>query len=365
MTRDEPTRYQREILPQVSRTFALTIPRLPAGLRDVVANAYLLCRIADTIEDEPALTIAAKERLHGLFVDAVNGSGQAETFAHKLAPLLPETAPERDLVAHTPLVLQKTARCSPRQRAAIERCVAVMCAGMPRFERQASREGLADLDEMRDYCDVVAGIVGETLTELFCDYSPTIARQYDAMSELSVSFGRGLQMTNILKDFWEDHDRGVCWLPRDVFAQRGVRLGQVTREHRPSCFGTVYDGLIAVAHRHLQDAVDYTLLVPASEKGIRGFCAIALGLALSTLQCINRRRDFTAGSQVKVSRRVVASTMVASRRFASGDDALRRWLGRLGEGLPAPASDIRSTPPRLRESGRVGDHSEQLGVAGA
>ena len=48
--------YQDQILPHVSRTFALTIPQLPGGLRSAVTCAYLLCRIADTIEDEPALS---------------------------------------------------------------------------------------------------------------------------------------------------------------------------------------------------------------------------------------------------------------------------------------------------------------------
>ena len=43
--------YQDQILPHVSRTFALTIPQLPADLRTAVTCAYLLCRIADTIED--------------------------------------------------------------------------------------------------------------------------------------------------------------------------------------------------------------------------------------------------------------------------------------------------------------------------
>jgi len=47
--------FQDRILPYVSRTFALTIPQLPQPLRTAVTNAYLLCRIADTIEDEPAL----------------------------------------------------------------------------------------------------------------------------------------------------------------------------------------------------------------------------------------------------------------------------------------------------------------------
>ena len=43
--------YQDRILPGVSRTFALTIPQLPQALRTSVTNAYLLCRIADTIEE--------------------------------------------------------------------------------------------------------------------------------------------------------------------------------------------------------------------------------------------------------------------------------------------------------------------------
>src|SRR5256886_14840956 len=50
--------YQDRILPHVSRTFALTIPQLPPDLRTAVTSAYLLCRIADTIEDEPALSAA-------------------------------------------------------------------------------------------------------------------------------------------------------------------------------------------------------------------------------------------------------------------------------------------------------------------
>ena len=47
--------YQAQSLQAVSRTFALTIPQLPEALRDAVGNGYLLCRIADTIEDDPDL----------------------------------------------------------------------------------------------------------------------------------------------------------------------------------------------------------------------------------------------------------------------------------------------------------------------
>src|SRR5579862_6615200 len=70
--RDED--YQEQVLPHVSRTFALTIPQLPAALRTPVTSAYLLCRIADTIEDEPVLAPAATLVLLQRFVAVVSGT---------------------------------------------------------------------------------------------------------------------------------------------------------------------------------------------------------------------------------------------------------------------------------------------------
>jgi len=53
----------RDILPRVSRTFALGIRLLPAELSRPVAVAYLICRIADTAEDHPALSVADRRSL--------------------------------------------------------------------------------------------------------------------------------------------------------------------------------------------------------------------------------------------------------------------------------------------------------------
>ena len=54
----EALRFGRSILPAVSRTFALSIRVLPGELGRAVLTAYLLCRIADTLEDEPVLPAA-------------------------------------------------------------------------------------------------------------------------------------------------------------------------------------------------------------------------------------------------------------------------------------------------------------------
>jgi farnesyl-diphosphate farnesyltransferase len=161
--------YQREILPGVSRTFALTIPVLPDALAVVTTNAYLLCRIADTIEDDPGLKAEQKSQFHSRFVAVVKGAQDAESFARDLAPLLSDRVlpAERELVRNTPAVMRVTHGCSAEERAALTRCVAIMCRGMPEFQRNKSLRGLSDLDELADYCYYVAGVVGEMCTELF------------------------------------------------------------------------------------------------------------------------------------------------------------------------------------------------------
>ena len=61
----------QEMLPEVSRTFALSIRFLPGNLGRSVLCAYLLCRIADTIEDDaqapPANKIVLLDRLMDSF----------------------------------------------------------------------------------------------------------------------------------------------------------------------------------------------------------------------------------------------------------------------------------------------------------
>ncbi|MGH8124354.1 MAG: phytoene/squalene synthase family protein [Rhodanobacteraceae bacterium] len=338
-SRNTAEAYQNRILPAVSRTFALTIPQLDSGLRTVIANAYLLCRIADTIEDEQSLPGDVKQQFHDRFTRVVGSTEDPASFARDLEPLLNGNtlAPERDLVAHTRDIIEVTDSFNLPQRESLARCVRTMCTGMPSFERKASTAGLANMHEMDRYCYYVAGIVGQTLTDLFCEYSPRIAEQREAMSALDVSFGQGLQMTNILKDFWEDRERGVCWLPQDLFARAGVKLEDLQRNDVPSAFGNAYAQLIGIAHSHLRNALDYTLLIPEKEVGIRRFCLIALGLAMRTLASILAKPDFTAGTQVKVSRQVVKKIVIVTHLFAGYSRVLQRWFARMADGLPLQA----------------------------
>jgi farnesyl-diphosphate farnesyltransferase len=336
--------YQDQILPHVSRTFALTIPQLPEPLRVAVANAYLLCRIADTIEDEPALppeqTLAFLER----FKAVVAGRADASLLASEVEAHLSDRtlATERELIVHMTRVLNVTASLNFPQRSAIQRCVDLMCYGMPRFQSTASIRGLPQKADLDEYCYYVAGVVGEMLTELFCDYSEGAARNKSALQGLAVSFAQGLQMTNILKDVWEDRSRGACWLPQEVFTPHQVDLARLTATPRNPGFDAGMDELIGIAHAHLRNALDYTLLIPCKQTGIRRFCLWAVGLAVLTLRKIHKNPGFTNGSQVKISRSAVTMTRILTDLSIRNDFMLRRLFASAARGLPlAPLSETR------------------------
>ncbi len=340
--------YQDQILPHVSRTFALTIPELPPALRTSVTCAYLLCRIADTIEDEPALSPPETLDFLQRFSALLTGRGDPAELAREIERRLSDrTLPtERDLVSNLQRVIRVMEGLRAPQRAAIHRCVELMCYGMPRFQFTASLKGLARSTDLDDYCYYVAGVVGEMLTELFCDYSADIARNRDALSKIAASFAQGLQMTNILKDVWEDRSRGACWLPQEVFTRYGVDLGQLSSQPFDPRFGAGFRELLGVAHAHLRNALDYTLLIPGKETGIRRFCLWAIGLAVLTLRKIDRHPRFTAGVQVKVTRSAVAMTRILTNAAVSRDWMLRFLFACAAQGLPlARLAEARTPRP--------------------
>ena len=319
--------YQEHILQGVSRTFALTIPQLPSPLSRVVSNAYLLCRIADTIEDDKHLSHAEKREFAEQFIRVVGGELDAEQFALDLHPRLSPTATdsERDLIQHTPAVIRITHGFNQRQQAALQRCIRIMADGMARYQEANVENGLKDQQDMDSYCYYVAGVVGEMLTELFCDYSAVINQHHDELMQLAVSFGQGLQMTNILKDIWDDQKRNMCWLPQSVLAKYGMELNSVTSLNNGKEFQQALGHLIGVARGHLTGALRYTLLLPGNEAGIRRFCLWALGMAILTLRKINNHRDFVSGEEVKISRRQVKATIISTSLLAKHNNLLR-WL---------------------------------------
>ena len=272
-----------QLLIASSRTFALAIPLLPEPTRREVTISYLLFRVADTFEDAASWPqtrrIEALERFGELLQRPERG--EIEEVSRYWAEEVPCEQPGyRDLLAAVPFVLDSFFALSPDAVELIREHTLRTARGMAGFVARTSENGelrLRDLPDLRDYCYVVAGIVGELLTELFLLGRPQIAPVADRLRERSRSFGEGLQLVNILKDSASDATEGRRYLPE------GVERVDV----------------LALARRDLQAASEYVLSLQAAgaERGLVAFNALPVRLAHATLD-----RVATAGPGSKLTR---------------------------------------------------------------
>jgi len=330
------SQYQDYILQGVSRTFALTIPQLSKELVQVVGNAYLWCRMADTIEDDPQLALALKGHFSDQLSSLLSSQESTDAWVTELQPHLHcDTAPaELDLIANSQRILRLFRAFSPAQQSIIQQCVATMVQGMMHYQAHQPHSGLPNMPAFNDYCYHVAGIVGEMLTLLYCDYSKGFKDNKAQLMPLSVSFGQGLQMTNILKDIWQDQGREICWLPQDVFSKYNIQLQDLSKQRTNPDFHQGVRELVAIAHGHLQDALRYTLLIPKAEQGYRNFCLWAIGMALLTLKNIYKQPDFQQSSQIRISRNKVKTIFVVTRFIGRSNSLVKLFFKRIARDLP-------------------------------
>ena len=323
---------QERLLAGVSETFARTIPQLPQPLRAAMTNFYMLLKVADVIEDSPVLTPERKRQLLGQYLEVVDGHARPEAFTHALLPSISEgaTAGERDLVASTGALLAITNGLGDTSRNAIKRCARITSGAMAEF-CDTGPSGLASMRELDRYCYLTSGVAGETITDLLCDYSTAIASRREHLYDLSQDFGRAVQLVNILRDRWEDRERGVCWLPRDVFGNGPDLVSDVSaREFQE---GVVR--LTGLARGYLAAALDFTLTIPPHEPGIRRFLLWSLGAMLVFARRIAANPGFRCVDEVKVRRDLRA--VVAATSLATRSDRALRWMFEVtARSLPSP-----------------------------
>lgn len=281
------------LLIATSRTFALAIPLLPEPLRREVTITYLLFRIADTFEDSTswprARRIEALRDFGRLLRSPEAGDVEdVEETARRWADEVPCEHPAyRELLAELPAVLDAFFALSPDAVALIREHTLRTAEGMAGFVARTSEQGelrLRDVPDLQAYCYVVAGIVGELLTELFLRERPGLAPVAPLLRARSRPFGEGLQLVNILKDSASDATQGRRYLPD------GVDRADV----------------MALARRDLDEAAEYVLALQraGAERGLVAFNALPVLLAHATLDRVQ-----TGGPGSKLTRPEVFSIL--------------------------------------------------------
>ena len=308
------------ILKQVSRSFYLTLNVLPAGVRDQMGLSYLFARAADTIADTDL--IDREQRLKYL-----NQFRAQFTIAEIDWKVLKEI--QTALIPHQKdsaeaILLQRLEDCmklygefSTGDQERIQWLMGVLPDGMEmdltRFPGESAEHltALSTLDELDQYTYYVAGCVGEFWTRMVCAHRPAMA-QWDVakMSAIGVRFGKGLQLTNIVKDIARDLHHGRCYVPESLLQEADLEPADLLVEANLPKFRPILNRLIRLATEHLDQGWIYTMAIPRSEIRQRLACMWPILLAGETLKRVATAPDLlNPAVNVKVPRSVVYRVM--------------------------------------------------------
>lgn len=269
------------LLVRTSRTFALVIPRLPPPTREAVTLAYLLLRLADTVEDSATWPVAQRQAaLEALAEALATHPSEVEALAATwLSGAVTADEGCRELLEHAGELMRAVNALSPRRRHVVVDHVIRSVRGMREMLNHATPRGheLTSLVDLKAYCYVVAGLVGELLTALFRVDVPSLEAVAARLDERAVAFGEGLQLVNILKDAEADAAEGRRFIPPAV--ERSA----------------VFD----LARTDLQLAREYVdaLATGGAPVGLLAFTLLPVELAVATLDVVEAQ-----GAGAKLSR---------------------------------------------------------------
>jgi farnesyl-diphosphate farnesyltransferase len=321
-------RFCTAMLPRVSRTFALGIRLLPRSLEDPITIGYLLCRIADTIEDDRGLAPDRKLALLEQFRVCFLHAEAADRYAADASGAGMSVA-DRELVGGSSLVFRAFRSLDPASRGIIQEWVSEMTVGMQGFVRDyPAGIRIQSLAEFKRYCYFVAGTVGHLLTDLWHAHSPFVrARTYAKLLTNCEAFGEALQTVNILKDIpWDVEHENAVFIPRDLLESAGSGQDSLLDPALRANNLSALEALVALADSDLDEALEYVSEIPPAAMRIRLFCVLPTVFAAATLRELKHSEQMlVSGGGVKITRSEVKSLILAGSTTTLSNMTLR-WL---------------------------------------
>ena len=304
----------------VSRTFALTVDVLDEPMSSYICLGYLVCRIADTVEDASHIPPGDQTELLRTY-DAVldpDDETSAEAFAADVEPYLPddeEMTEDWAVVRDSPRVLRTLQSLPEDVQRAVVPPARELVQGMAEFVERYEDEGglrIQTGSELEEYCYYAAGTVGNLITNLVTRHDVAADRRrrlYDTAEE----FGLLLQLVNISKDVYDDYEaENNVYLPADWLEGEGVPQDEVTADEHATATARVVRRTTAHARTFLDDAQTYLETVPTTDGNTLAAWAIPFLLAVGTLRELAAEPEAAVTAQgVKVSRQEVFAVVSA------------------------------------------------------
>jgi len=289
------------LVKEVSRSFYLTLRMLPQSVRGIISLGYLLARISDTIADTSSLGI--KERIICLEKFKEDFSSQ------KASPQLLELVStqfsnqphegERILMTQISVIIEATKSFSKEEQTYLRKVIRTIISGQ-KWDLEFFRGDLTQVKteaELDQYTYKVAGCVGEFWTEILFLQELVRNTKKEEMLRLGINYGKGLQLTNIIRDIPEDFQNGRIYIPRVPPNLPEIVTGAKPWQNKAAHF--------------LNDGIKYSKETPKGK--LRAATILPAKLGLKTLALLEATPiEERVSSKVKIPRSMVFKQLILS-----------------------------------------------------
>ena len=325
MRADSVERYLlHDVLRQVSRSFYLTLAVLPGCVAKQVGLAYLFARAADTIADAGRVDRTTRtELLRQLKLQFVQEACSYEDIKAIQTMAVPQQdhPGEQTLLEHLDRCFHVYESLTPDDRVKIRHVLPILISGMEmdldRFPgaSEADLAALSSLEDLDDYTYRIAGCVGEFWTNIIYAHLPRIRRSWDREAKIrtGIRFGKGLQLTNILKDLSTDLRRGRCYIPQEMLTPAGLEPRDLLDTRTMPGFSPILHALVRTALAHLDQGWLYATSIPRRDLRLRLACMWPVLIALKTLHLLTTCDNLLdPARKLKISRYEIYRIIAAS-----------------------------------------------------
>lgn len=284
-----------DILHKVSRSFAKIILDLPPALSLDFMICYLVLRALDTVEND----------VDAFNKDILKRCTCIENF-YKTFTCYHDVGEKKykSLMQNYDRVGRVFNLLPSESQTLIKTICKDMGKGMVKYVKK--NYTIDTIKQYNEYCHIVAGNVGDTLTNLaivrgyesseLLDYCKTEKSELHCFGGYEKSLGLFLQKTNITRDYYEDIPEGKYWWPKEIW-----------KKHKKSILDMGYDNASRACLNEM--VLDALILIPDIIKyhchlksfAFRRWCSVPSLMAIATLDaCFDNPQVFK--KNVKISK---------------------------------------------------------------
>ncbi len=294
---EEARSFCREILEDVSRSFALTIPMLDDELRDPVTIIYLQDRLLDNFEDElPDVETGLRQELMDEVVEIFRPEHSSLPAAsvervQSWAGQFGDSSLAR-LAANADRLWQAYNSLSSSVRELSFPWLEEMNQGMKKYLEEPV-DTFSDLDE---YCYYVAGTVGGFLSQLVIYTADPEEKEREILENNYAGSGKFLQKVNITRDIRADimgRDR-IFWPLEELEIEEAEELLEPSRRSQAL---SALEAMVDSALSHVPSLFKYLEAIPESLPGYRKFYCVNNAMGLATLQKLSGNYEVFCGDE--------------------------------------------------------------------